>query len=290
MLVYSLIVVLQLVGAQKLNSFTLSLQVIPGPNVCQSQTAAVDMAKQSIDRSVREILLSTIANPPCGDSSWTRVAYLNMTDPLQQCPASWRLYSADGVRACGRPVTTSTTGGCYSQNYIVQQSYQRVCGRIIGYQIGSTDVFDGPLLINEPYVDGVSVTYGMPRKHLWTFAAGLSETIANHEQYTCPCTLNGTEFQNLMQQPPAFVGNNYFCESGNPHTSFRNTNDFQYTDDPLWDGENCEGQCCANSNSPPWFSVTLPVATSDGIEVRICSHQGTNNEDVAIGLLEIYVQ
>ena len=187
---------LQLVGAQELNNFTLSLslQVIPGPNACQFQTAAVDMAKQSIDLSVRE-LLSTIANPPCGDSSWIRVAYLNMTNPLQQCPASWRLYSANGVRACGRPVTTSTTGGCYSQIYTVQQNYQRVCGRITGYQIGSTDVFGGPPLINEPYVDGVSVTYGMPRKHIWTctFAAGLSETIVtthtNHEQYTCPCAL-----------------------------------------------------------------------------------------------------
>jgi hypothetical protein len=143
MLVFSLIVVLQLAGTvhmQRLNSFTLSPQVIPGPNACQSQPAAVDMARQSIGQSVRE-LLSTIANPPspsCGDSSWTRVAYLNMNDPLQQCPLSWRLYSANGVRACGRQVTTSPTGGCYSQNYIVQQSlrYQRVCGRIIGYQVG----------------------------------------------------------------------------------------------------------------------------------------------------------
>ena len=104
------------------------------------------------------------------------------------------------------------------------------------------------------------------------------------------CSKNGTAFQNLTLQPPAFVGNNYFCESGNPLTSFQNTNDFQYTDDPLWDGESCEGQCCTNSNSLPWFSVMLPSATSDGIEVRICSREATSNEDVAIGLLEIYVQ
>ena len=147
MLVFSLIVVLQLVSAQRLNSFTLSPQVIPDSNAYQSQPAAVDMAKQNIGQSVREIL-STIANPPCGDSSWTRVAYLNMTDPSQQCPPSWRLYSANGVRACGRPVTT--TGGCYSQNYTIQQIYQKVCGRIIGYQIVSTNVFeiDSCLLMN----------------------------------------------------------------------------------------------------------------------------------------------
>ena len=70
-----------------------------------------------------------------------------------------------------------------------------------------------------------------------------------------------------------------------------NTNIFRYTDDPLWDSQNCEGQCCNHVNSyyssPPWFSITLPVATSEDIEVRICADQETDNEDVAIGLLEI---
>ena len=292
MLVFSLIVVLQLVGAQRLNSFTLSPRMIPGPNACQSQTAAIDMARQSIGQSVREILSTIANNPPCGDSSWTRVAYLNMTDSLQQCPASWRLYSANGVRACGRQVTTSTTGGCYSQNYIVQQSYQKVCGRIIGYQIGSTNVFENrQLSIDEPYVDGVSVTYGDPRSHIWTFAGGISETIVSAgPTLSCPCALVGTGIQ--LQQPPVFVGDNYFCESGNPENTHENTNIFRYTDDPLWDGQMCEGQCCNNANysSPPWFSITLPIATSEDIEVRICANQATSNEDVAIGLLEIYVQ
>ena len=64
------------------------------------------------------------------------------------------------------------------------------------------------------------------------------------------------------------------------------------TDDPLWDGQRCEGQCCdnVNYNSPPWFSVMLPGVTSEKIEVRICANQDTNNENAAIGLLEIYVQ
>ena len=107
-----------------------------------------------------------------------------MSDPSEQCPPSWRPYhniSDNGLRACGRQVTTSTTGGCNSQSYTVQQSYQRVYGKIIGYQIGSPDVFNPGhyqrLSIDEPYVDGVSVTYGDPRKHIWTFAGGISETV-----------------------------------------------------------------------------------------------------------------
>ena len=87
-----------------------------------------------------------------------------------------------------------------------------------------------------------------------------------------------------------YVGDHYFCESANPLNTHENTNVFQYTDDPLWDGERCEGQCCTNSNSPPWFNVMLPEATSEDIEVRICANQETDNEDAAIGLLEIYVQ
>ena len=295
MLVLCLTSILQLVSGQNM----LAAKTIPGPpDSCQSreQLTAVDTAIQSLIYQTRNEILSALKpHYQCGSGLWTRVAYLNMSDPSQQCPSSWRLYSANGVRACGRQVTTSTTGGCNSQNYTIQQSlrYQKVCGQIIGYQIGSPDVFgDIQLSIDEPYVDGVSVTYGVPRRHIWTFAAGLSETIvtshADHEKYTCPCALNGTAFR--MQQPPTFVDNNYFCESANPLNSFRNTNVFRYTDDPLWDGQRCEGQCCTGSNSPPWFSIMLPSTTTDGIEVCICSRQPTANEDTIIGLLEIYVQ
>ena len=149
--------------------------------------------------------------------------------------------------------------------------------------------------IDEPYVDGISVTYGEPRRHIWTFAGGISETIVDaHPTLSCPCALNGTGIQ--LQEPPTFVGdvNHYFCESANPLNTHENTNVFKYTDDPLWDGERCEGKCCtstsSNSSRAPWFSVMLPAVTSEKIEVRICANQETANEDVAIGLLEIYMQ
>ena len=216
MLIFSFLAILQLVPSAQLqnnlfqnNIFTLSPTVIPGLQ-CQSQGEAVDMAIQSIDQSVGGVLSILLLPPldlPCGDGVWTRVAYLNMTITSQQCPPPWRLYSAKGVRACGRPATTSRTGGCYSQNYTVQQSYQRVCGRIIGYQIGSTNVFQNRelhLSIDEAYVDGVSVTYGEPRQHIWTFAGGISEKIVDaFPTLSCPCALNGTGIQ--LQEPPALI-------------------------------------------------------------------------------------
>ena len=62
-----------------------------------------------------------------------------------------------------------------------------------------------------------------------------------------------------------------------------------FEDDPVWDGEQCEGECCSNGKSPPWFSVSFPNPTSDDIEVHICGDEGTHNEDTPIQLLEIII-
>ena len=100
---------------------------------------------------------------------------------------------------------------------------------------------------------------------------------------SCPCSSQQAE---LM--PPQFIGENYYCESGNP-TDSANDNEF-FSNDPLWDGQQCEGTCCTGTNSPPWFSVQLPAPTTDTIEVSICLNQGTADEDTPIELLGIYVQ
>jgi hypothetical protein len=126
----------------------------------------------------------------------------------------------------------------------------------------------------------------MPRTHIWTFAAGASEgTVANYIT-NCPCA-NAWAAENA-EPAPSFVGNNSFCESGNSEGG--SLGGIVYDEDPLWDGEQCEGECCSNGKSPPWFSVTLPNSTSDDIEVRICGDEDTNNEDTLIQLLEIFVQ
>ena len=77
----------------------------------------------------------------CGSSSgWTRVAYLNMSDPTEECPSGFRLYNQNGVRACGRPVTSG--GSCLSVRFPSYSiSYSQVCGRVYGYEKGSPDTF-----------------------------------------------------------------------------------------------------------------------------------------------------
>ena len=97
-----------------------------------------------------------------------------MASHHQQCPANLRLKRTGSLRLCGR----KDYGGCDSVVIRTHgQNYRIVCGRVKGYQYASVDGFHrfgADNNIDAPYVDGVSVTYGMhPRKHIWTYAAGL---------------------------------------------------------------------------------------------------------------------
>ena len=227
-----------------------------------------------------------VSQSNCGDGLWNKIIDLDMSDPAQECPRGWRGYEGS-VRCCGRPVLVrSSCPAVFFPVYGYQ--YSKVCGRAIGYQQGSPDGFasddsgEPSETIDGMYVDGVSLTHGNPRTHIWTFAAGLLEngiTDVNN-RHRCPCDSG--------QQPPDFVGQNYFCETGD-HDPVHNQSKF-YKDDPLWDGENCYQSTCCSFHNPPWFSVMLPKPTTDDIEVRICGDQGTGDEDSPIAKLEIYVQ
>ena len=218
----------------------------------------------------------------CGTGEWYHVAYLNMNDSLQQCPSAWREFTSDGIRVCARPA--STERGCSGTLYPVGRQYSKVCGRVIGYQFGSTDAFYSgqQLTIDDAYMDGISITHGIPRTHIWSYAAGASEN-GSCFQIKCPCS-NGS------RASPSYVGNNYYCESAYQGDCWT-VNRF-FPGDPLWDGQQCdnEGTCCTGTNTPPWFNVELSNSTSDDIEVRICHDQNYHDEDSLIQLLEIYVQ
>ena len=196
---------------------------------------------------------------------WSRVAYLNTTDPTHQCPPAWRERTDTAVRTCGRTnETLSRGGGCSSATfYSYGIPYSHICGRIIGYPWNSPNGFStGYTRIEDPYVEGVAITRGTEKQHVWSFGASVSPTL------WCPCSSS-------ISAPP-FVGDDYFCENRGP-------------DLRLWDGENCEGACC-DFNDPPFFCTSSSEPTTDDIEVAICAHQELLNEDTPIELIEIFVQ
>ena len=166
-------------------------------------------------------------------------------------------------------------------------SYNQVCGKIIAYQYGFANSFWASLYftktINEGYLDGISLTYSKnPRKHIWSFAVALTEA-GEFPESNCPCT-NITLAADATP-PPDFVGNDYFCDTGNTENNI--------TDNPLWDGAGCgpDNTCCS-LNNPPWFYKQLESSTSEDIEMRVCCNQDYFGEDniLYIEQIEIYVR
>ena len=91
---------------------------------------------------------------------------------------------------------------------------------------------------------------------------------------------------------PSWVGNDYFCDSGNPGPGFWHGR--TYSNDPLWDGEGCPStSTCCQFNNPPWFCKQLPQAMTDSIEVRLCASEGgyigIPYEDLMVELIEPYI-
>ena len=211
--------------------------------------------------------------------NWRKIAYFD-TSNGDFCPAGLRTVTntATFQRACG----SSVNPGCTSLTFSPDGNYTNVCGRMRGYQYSSPDAFDtGTDSIDSLYIDGISITHGNPRTHLWSYAAG------HPEQFTrsaprCPCARpNPTDRSGV----PSFVGEHFYCEGAFAGRTY----EYRIVwEDPLWDGQGCftpGNQCC---NRYGWFHREIP-ATSDNIEVRWCANQGQSDEDVFTDQLEIWV-
>ena len=216
------------------------------------------------------------------EGGWRRIVNINVSAG-DDCPGEWKNATQSNVSFCrvasdGHQTSSSAN---FSTNGV---SYQRVCGRARGYQKGDTVAFYGSSFgktIENDYVSGLSITYSNnPRKHVWTFAVGISE---NHNtQDNCPCT------QYPCRAPPSFVGNNYYCESA---TIDYGVSGVYYFNDILWDGAGCVvGNMCCGNTTQPWFYRQLNQTTQDDIEARMCAFDQFSSSSTLIDLLELYIQ
>ena len=120
-----------------------------------------------------------------------------MSDPSQQCPSVLREITTPH-RVCGR-----RSGKLWGVTYTTgSEQYDQGCGRINRWlPVGTCWL----RLWFFNYLDGISVTHGSPRQHIWSFIGGYDE-----QSRSCPC-VNGSTVGSSI---PSFVGQNYFCESG----------------------------------------------------------------------------
>ena len=237
----------------------------------------------------------------CGDTGgWRRVVFFDVTDASHVCPTGLNL-TTYSRRTCGR--AHSGIFSCSSTTFSVGGSqYSRVCDRALAYRFGWNYGFygyRGNVIYGRPgiegqYVDSLSLTHGAPgsRQHTWTFAGGTYtrnySTHSNTAAAQCPCDTG------IISSLPPFVGNNYFCESvlaDGPWNTSEVVNLCFYSNSILWDGQVCEsGGTCCQFNNPPWFTKNLTNPTTDNIELRLCLVDSSERTDIALELLELYVQ
>ena len=224
-----------------------------------------------------------------GEGGWMRIANLNTSLTNETCPEGLTtiLYQEIGYNACDRD--SRYLDGCNSTFFSTHGiNYTQVCGAVHGYLRGVPDAFqqyNGGLrtTIDSAYADGVSITHGNPRHHIWTYTAnGLQNILNNQYDSDCPCSINSTS------TTPPFVGDHYYCEVGD-----ENIKDFVLVNDPLWDGQ-CvvpeEAPCC--DNSQPWF-VRSVESTADDIELRLCHRVSLVNlrgENTVLDTIVLYVR
>ena len=224
----------------------------------------------------------------CGGvtGGWMKVAELDMTNIAHQCPGSLTDRTEGGKRLCVREVSEAGCSSAYYQTEGIK--YSEVCGKVIGYQEGSPNAAYAYRFTNRsidgPYIDGVSLTHGSSRQHIWSFLNALQRAQEGYDGSACPCTNNTSR----GERPPTFVGQDYFCDSGVQQWE-RIYN--QFYDSPLWDGAECgsTNECCTYQY-PPWFYKSLGQGTSDDVEMRVCRDEASTNEDVLIEKVDIYVR
>ena len=202
---------------------------------------------------------------------WKRIAYLiNNATPVK-CPMGFESINDPNVPALCR--RNPTGARCSSITYSTNgNSYSQVCGTIHGSYFGDPDGFDSystirstsaDTPINGNYVDGISLTHGgMNEHHIWTLSA-----IVNFANPTDMCPI-------CDNNKPSYVGMDYSCDVV----------------------ELCRGSCrsrqiwgsgqCIGSNT---FYKNLTQLTSDDIQMRVCTDQDENDEDIFFSFVELYI-
>lgn len=252
-----------------------------------SSTAPDADASEPLASSCREILETqpdaqpgtfTIAGPDGSpievecDGGWARVADINVADD-PSCPPEWAP-STQPV-GCGRDESGDTMREVVFE---VPYAYDEVRGRARGIQFRLTDAFNAggdSATLADNYVDGLAILRGTdaPAEHVWTFAAGMAEDSDLYDNAECPCAAG--------RQPPEFVGDHFFCESG--VTGPDSSGGWEEAD-PLWDESDC------GAEDYDWFTRSMSAVSTAPLRARLLLDSVHGDEDVLVTELELWIR
>ena len=203
---------------------------------------------------------------------WRRVTYLDTNQTNIECPGS--LLATTNPPSCRISGSSPTCSSVFFSSGCLP--YSQVCGRVYGRYSGTPDAFDtfpanrpASPTIDDNYVDGVSLSYGMsPRNHVWTLAATIPQNTRRVGCVSCDYLV------------PGFVGSDYSCQIVPDCSSFSDDSTCRLVE--VWNDDN---RC----NGGNMFYRNLTQTTTEDLEMRLCRDQATSDEDIFITFIEIFV-
>ena len=203
-------------------------------------------------------LLALVAaqQPSCESPSWHTVFDL---DPSVECPGDWvQTLPSPGVLheppvpVCsrGKSATLAQVSAILAEGW----TYSEIRGELVGHVMGGIDAFRyeswrGENTIDDAYVDGIAIARWGAREriHVATYGVGLSYPARGYSYYpvgNCPCHGGG-------ELPPDWLGENYFCDSGNRGGSQCQVGPYE----PLTGGARSDVELAASNCSSASFAV-----------------------------------
>ena len=240
-----------------------------------SQLNLTHISGKYILRSSTGVLISAFCKPHMTSSNSSNVTNNSVVDnstermrvaelDVNNCPPGLKTQNVSSMNTC---VVVNDGAGCTEIHYPPNNTnYTHIIGRIQGFQKSTMDCFDDipprtsrytNSTIFSNYIDGVSIISN--EEHIWSFAAG-----------RCSCD------NNIIGMKPDFVGE-YFTADGSDMTKVTG-----YYSKVLWDSQKC-------GTNETMFKRTIKQTTSN-VTVRICRDQDRNDEDLALYILDLYVQ
>jgi hypothetical protein len=159
--------------------------------------------------------------------------------------------------------------------------FTRIAGRIEALARGDLEAFSVGVAasLDNTYVDGVSITVGDPRTHVFTLGVGSAGGAG-----ACPCGAG--------VPAPAYVGEGMLCEdrpaSGDVDSAATADEAFDL-DNALFD-DDARNAACNQSFVPNEFDITLPAPSTGPIEVRVMVDGDDPHEAILLQRLDISVR